>query len=91
MIYLRKFVRNKFLNTKQFPAGLFHRIYTIIPLNIYGKPSKLEESHVKAKNLLMSPYVKVPYNKFLSSVIKSVIPFPSNSHFHLITLYKRHL
>ena len=34
---------------------------------------------------------KIPLNKFTSSPIKSVIPFPSNNNFYVITLYKLHL
>ena len=44
------------------------------------------ESHSTAKNLLISSPKKVPLSKSISSVMRSVIPSPSNSNFHLITL-----
>ena len=50
-----------------------------------------EESHPTTKNLLISPTRKIPLNKFTSSFIKNGFPSPSNSNFHLITLYKLHL
>ena len=45
------------------------------------------ESHPTPKNLLIYPIRKIPLNKF-TSYIKSVIPSPSNSNFHVITLCK---
>ena len=42
-------------------------------------------------NVLIYPTRKFPIMKFTSSTIKSVIPSPWNSNFHLVTLYKLHL
>ena len=42
-------------------------------------------------NVLIYPTRKFPIMKFTSSAIKSVIPSPWNSNFHLVTLYKLHL
>ena len=53
-----------------------------------GNPGDWEESQSAAKNLLISPTRKTPLNKFTSLAIKNVIPSPSNSNFHLITLQK---
>ena len=44
------------------------------------------ESHPTDKNLLISSTRKVPLSKSISSAMRSVIPSPSNSKFHLITL-----
>ena len=52
-----------------------------------GNPGDGEESHPEAKNLLIYPTRKTPHNEFSSSAIKSVIPSPSDSNFHLFTLY----
>ena len=52
-----------------------------------GNPGDGEESHPKAKNLLIYPTRKTPHNEFSSSAIKSVIPSPSDSNFHLFTPY----
>ena len=49
------------------------------------------ESQLTAKNLLLFPTRKILLNKFTPSAIKSVIPSPSNTNFHLITLYTLHL
>ena len=49
------------------------------------------ESYPTANNLLISPTKKISLIRFTSSAIKSDIPSPSNSHFHVITLYKLHL
>ena len=77
MTYLKKLTRTISLDTKQCPAGM-------------GNSGDVEKSHPTAKNLLISPTRKILLNKFTSSAIKSVIPSPSNSNFHLITLYKLH-
>ena len=66
-------------------------LYPIISQIFMGNPGDGGESHSTAKNLLISPTRKIPFNKFTLFAIKSVIPFPSNSNFHLITLYKLHL
>ena len=59
-----------------------------IPLNLCAKLSgwKGRESHPTVINLLIFPIRKIPPNKFTFSSIKSVIPSPSNSSFHVITL-----
>ena len=63
------------------------------PLNIYGKPWGWGRTLSNSQHLLISLARKIPLNKFTSFFIKneSVIPSPSNSNFHLITLYKLHL
>ena len=85
MTKLKKLIGNKSVNTKQCPAGLSPRI---IHLNLYGKPWDGEEYWPTAKNLLISTSRKILLDKFTPSTMKSVIPSPSNSNFHLITLYK---
>ena len=85
---LIKLIGNKFLNTKQCPAGLCPRI---ISLNFYGNPGNGGEYQLNAKNLIIFPTRKILLNKFTSSAIKNVILSPSNSNFHLIILYKLHL
>ena len=49
------------------------------------------ESYATAKDLLLFATRKISFNKFTSPASKNVIPFPSNSNVHLITLYKLHL
>ena len=65
-------------------------LYPIIPLNIYVKPWE-ENTHPTAKYLLISATRKIPLNKFTCSANKNLTPFPSNSNFPLITLYRLHL
>ena len=86
--YLKNFIGNESLNTKQCPAGLHLRI---TPLNFYGKHWGWRRIQANSKNLLISPTRKILLNKFTSSTIKSFVPSPSNSNLHLITLYKLHL
>ena len=74
MAYLKKLIGIKSLNTKQCLAGL--------------SPRCCFESYQTAKTLLIFWTRQVPFNRFTSSSIKSVIPSPSNSNFHVITLCK---
>ena len=89
---LKKLIGNKSLNTKkQCPAGLSSRI---IPLNLYGKPCGWGRISANSQKFINFPHFSnliILLNKFTSSTIKSFIPSPSNSSFHLITLYKLHL
>ena len=79
MTYLKKRIGTKFVNTKQCPAGLSPRIIPNCPPKTF------------MGNVLIYPTRKFPIMKFTSSAIKSVIPSPWNSNFHLVTLYKLHL
>ena len=56
-----------------------------------GNPGDGRECQPTTKNLLIYLTRKILVNKFTSSTIKSVIPSPSDTNFHLITLYKLHL
>ena len=51
-----------------------------------GNPRDGGEPHLTGKILLISPTKKIPFNKFLSSPIKSVTPSLANDNFHLISL-----
>ena len=55
-----------------------------------GNPEYEKESQLTTKHLLIFLTREILY-KFTSSAIKSVIPSPTNSNFHLMTLYKLHL
>ena len=85
MINLKYFTGNKSLSKKQCPAELSPRI---IPLNIYGKPWGWGRIPANSQKFSNFPTRKILLNKFTSSTVKSVIPSPSNSNFHLITPYK---
>ena len=84
-------VGTKFLNTKQFPAGLSPRIIPIVPLIIHRKLWRWGRIPPNSQKI----YSIIPPKKFpllnllfpLSSM--SFLP-PPKSDFHLITLYKLH-
>ena len=71
-------------------ACIFSNTIVIYLKKLVGNPGDGEESHPIAKNLLISHTRKIVLNKFTSSFIKNGIPYPSNSNFHLITLYRFH-
>ena len=56
-----------------------------------GNPGDEGEYQPTTKNVLIFLTIKILLNKFTSSTIKSAIPSPSNSNFHLINLHKFHL
>ena len=62
-----------------------------LPLNLYGKPWGWTKSYPREKHLLISPIRKTPFNRFKSFAIKSLILYPSNSNFQVITLCNLHL
>ena len=87
MTKLNKLIGTKSLNIKQCPI-----IITPLPFETFmGSPGDMGESQPAAKNLLIFSTRKTLLNKFISSAIKKVIPSPSYSSFHLITVYKLHL
>ena len=80
------------VNTRQCPARLSPRIIPhYLPKPLWETLGLEGESQSTAKTLLLFPTTKILLNKFTSSAIKSVIPSPSNTNFHLITLYTLHL
>ena len=74
MSHLKKLIRTVSLNTKQCLVGLPPQLYHITPKTFMGNLGDVEESHPKAKCLLIYSTRKIPFNKFTSSAIKSVIP-----------------
>ena len=61
------------------------------PWTFMGIPGDVGKSYPTAKNLLISPIIKIPLNRFKSFAIKSFISSPSNSNFQVITLGNLHL
>ena len=57
MTNLKKLIGNKSLNTKQYPAGLSHRI---IPLNRYGKPWEWGRIPANSQKFTHFPHQKSP-------------------------------
>ena len=96
-------IKNKSLNTKQCPAGLYSRITCFVSpflpkmskncyiLNIYGQPWDGGKSYPTAKNLFFSLIWKIPLNKFRSFLSKSFVSSPSNRNFFVLTLCNLHL
>ena len=75
---------------KHCPEVLSPRIIPYKPLKALWKTLGMVKN-LTTKKLLISTTIKISFNKFTSSAIKSVIPSPSNSNFHLITLCNFHL
>ena len=61
-------------------------LYPIIPINIYVKLFGWGRIPPNRQKFTHFPHQKIPLDKFTSFAIKDVIPYPSNSNFHLITL-----
>ena len=89
MTYFKKVVGTKLLRTKQCLPGLPLRIIPYYPpKNLWETLGGRGQFLITAKNLLILPTRKFPLTSF---AIKRVIPSPSNSNAHLITLYKINL
>ena len=86
MIKVKKLIRTKSFDTKQYQVGLSSRIIPNYPPN-----GDREEPQPTVKHLLVFPTKKIILNKPTSSTIKSAIPSSSNSNFHLVTLCQLHL
>ena len=65
-----------------------HQMWTVPPS---PEPEDGAKSYPTAKNLLISPIIKVPLTRFKSFAIKSFIFSPSNSNFQVITICNLYL